>query len=83
MKKQTLIQLVQVILGIVIGALVTLWIVRYRESRHLLRTKYTDWRKLNLVLDMVEKNYVDTLNREGMTDAAIVAALSRLDPHSV
>ena len=83
MKKQTLIQLIQVILGIVIGALITLWIVRYRESRHLLRTKYADWRKLNLVLDMVEKNYVDTLNREGMTDAAIVAALSQLDPHSV
>ena len=83
MKKQTLIQLVQVILGIVIGALITLWIVRYREAQHLLRTKYADWRKLNLVLDMVEKNYVDTLNREGMTDAAIVAALSKLDPHSV
>ena len=83
MKKQTLIQLVQVILGIVIGALITLWIVRYREAQHLLRTKYVDWRKLNLVLDMVEKNYVDTLNREGMTDAAIVAALSKLDPHSV
>ena len=32
MKKQTLIQLVQVILGIVIGALITLWIVRYREA---------------------------------------------------
>ena len=83
MKKQTLIQLVQVILGIVIGALITLWIVRYRENHHLLRTKYVDWRKLNLVLDIVEKNYVDTLNREGMTDAAIVAALSQLDPHSV
>ena len=67
MKKQTLIQLVQVILGIVIGALITLWIVRYREAQHLLRTKYADWRKLNLVLDMVD----------------IVAALSKLDPHSV
>ncbi len=32
---------------------------------------------------MVEKNYVDTLDREGMTDAAINAALSQLDPHSV
>lgn len=83
MKKETLIQIVQVILGIVIGALIALWIVRYREAKHLLRTKYADWRKLNLVLEMVEKNYVDTLNREGMTDAAISAALSKLDPHSV
>jgi len=83
MKKQTVIQLIQVILGIIIGALITLWVVRYREAKHMLRTKYVDWRKLNLVLDMVEKNYVDTLNREGMTDAAISAALSKLDPHSV
>ena len=76
-------QFLQVVLGVVIGALVTLSIVRYRDAKHLVRTRYTDWRKLNLVLDIVEKNYVDTLNREGMTDAAIVAALSRLDPHSV
>ena len=76
-------QIIQVILGVVIGALITLTIVRYRDAKHLINTRYTDWRKLNLVLDMVEKNYVDTLNRKGMTDAAITAALSQLDPHSV
>ena len=76
-------QVLQVVLGVVIGALVTLSIVRYREARHLIKTRYTDWGKLNLVLDIVEKNYVDTLNRKGMTDAAVSAALSRLDPHSV
>ena len=76
-------QLMQVVLGVVIGALVTLSIVRYRDAKHLISTRYNDWSKLNLVLDIVEKNYVDTLNREGMTDAAVTAALSRLDPHSV
>lgn len=76
-------QVLQVVLGVVIGALVTLSIVRYREAKHLIKTRYTDWGKLNLVLDIVEKNYVDTLNRKGMTDAAVSAALSRLDPHSV
>ena len=76
-------QIIQVVLGVVIGALITLSVVRYRDAKHLIDTRYSDWRKLNLVLDMVEKNYVDTLDREGMTDAAIVAALSRLDPHSV
>ena len=83
MKKQTLIQLVQVLLGILIGVLCTLSVAHYRETRHLVKTRYTDWTKLNLILDLVEKNYVDTLNREGMTDAAVAAALSRLDPHSV
>ncbi len=82
-RKQLALQIVQVVLGVVIGALVTLSVFRYRETRHLMQTRYADWRKLNLVLDMVEKNYVDTLDREGMTDAAIVAALGKLDPHSV
>ena len=82
-RNRTGLQILQVVLGVVIGALLTLTVVRYRESRHLIQTRYGDWRKLNLVLDMVEKNYVDTLNREGMTDAAISAALSKLDPHSV
>ena len=82
-KKRTGLQVMQVVLGVVIGALVTLSIVRYREAKHLIDTRYTDWRKLNMVLDIVEKNYVDTLNRKGMTDAAVSAALSRLDPHSV
>ena len=83
MKKSTLLQILQVVLGIVIGALLTLSLVRYQESKHLVKTRYTDWRKLNLVLDLVEKNYVDTLDREGMTDAAVSAALAKLDPHSV
>ncbi|MBR4775446.1 MAG: S41 family peptidase [Bacteroidales bacterium] len=76
-------QILQVILGVIIGALVTLLAVRYREYRHLVRTSYEDWNKLNVVLDLVEKNYVDTLNREKMTDEAIAAALASLDPHSV
>ena len=83
MKRNTLLQLLQVIMGIVIGALLALYTVRYREAKHMVKTRYTDWRKLNLVLDLVQKNYVDTLDQEGMTDAAVVAALAKLDPHSV
>ena len=76
-------QVLQVVLGVVIGVLVTLSVVRYRDAKHLINTRYKDWGKLNLVLDIIEKNYVDTLNRKGMTDAAVTAALSSLDPHSV
>ena len=82
-KKRLVIQIVQLLLALAIGALTTLSVIRYRETQHLISTRYVDWRKLNLVLDMVEENYVDTLDQEAMTDAAIVAALSRLDPHSV
>ncbi|MBR1705527.1 MAG: S41 family peptidase [Bacteroidales bacterium] len=83
MKKNLLLPLLQVVLAALIGALVTLSVVKYNESRRLIRAKYADWRKLNLILEMVEKNYVDTIDRSGMTDAAVVAALAELDPHSV
>lgn len=82
-KRGTGLQAMQVVLGVVIGVLVTLSVVRYREAKHMMSLRYNDWSKLNLVLDIVEKNYVDTLNRSGMTDAAVTAALSRLDPHSL
>ena len=83
MKKASWLQWAQVLLGILIGALVTLSVVKYRENQRILNAKYAEWRKLNLILDVVEKNYVDTLDYESMTDAAITAALARLDPHSV
>ena len=44
---------------------------------------YNRWRKLNLILQEVQKNYVDTIDIKEMTDAAVVAALGKLDPHSV
>ena len=78
MQKKTLFQLLQVALGILMGVLVTLSVVRYRERQHLYNTRYGEWRKLNLILDLVEKNYVDTLNRESMTNAAVEAALAKL-----
>ena len=81
--KKTLSQILQLLLGIVIGVLITLIAVRYRESRHLNKISKVDWAKLNLILGIVQKNYVDTLDQAGMTDAAVEAALSKLDPHSV
>ena len=81
--KKTYVQILQVLLGVLIGILLTLLAVRYRESRHINQLSRVDWGKLNLILGIVEKNYVDTLDKEGMTEAAVSAALSKLDPHSV
>lgn len=39
--------------------------------------------KLNSILNIIESNYVDTVNREELTEAAIPAILKKLDPHSV
>ena len=82
-KKQSWIRIAEVLLGVLLGAVLTLTVVRYRESRRILSAKYIEWRKLNLILSEIERNYVDTLDQAGMTDAAIAGALAQLDPHSV
>lgn len=71
------------LLGILLGVLLTLITVRMAGFHKEFDGDYNRWRKLNLILQEVEKNYVDTIDMETMTDAAVVAALAELDPHSV
>ena len=75
--------LLTAVLGIVLGVLATLIVVKYTDSRKEFDGDYNRWRKLNLILQEVERNYVDTIDMKAMTDAAVVAALSELDPHTV
>ena len=70
------------ILGVVLGAVLALSFSKVWEKRKF-DGDYNRWRKLNLILQEVQKNYVDTIDMKGMTDAAVVAALTELDPHSV
>jgi carboxyl-terminal processing protease len=39
--------------------------------------------KLNNILNIIESEYVDTVNRNDLVEAAIPAILKKLDPHSV
>lgn len=71
------------LLGVLLGVLLTLTADKAVFSKRKFDGDYNRWRKLNLILQEVEKNYVDTINMEGMTDAAVVAALAELDPHSL
>ena len=71
------------VLGVVIGALLVVTIQKVTENNRRLEAQYRDWRKLNLVLQKADEMYVDTIDHKNVTDAAIVAALSKLDPHSV
>ena len=71
------------VLGILVGALTVMTYNTYLQKKNLYRTQYGEWRKLNLILDQIDRNYVDTVDNEKLTDAAIVAALAELDPHSV
>lgn len=70
------------LLGVVLGVLLTLVFGKVYEKKEF-DGDYNRWRKLNLILQEVEKNYVDTIDKTGMTDAAVIAALAELDPHSV
>ena len=82
-QQQRWIRLAEVLLGVLLGVVLTLTVVRYREKNRILNAKYVEWRKLNLILDEIEKNYVDTIDQAGVTDAAIAGALAKLDPHSM
>ena len=63
------------LLGVVLGVLLTLVSGKVFEKKKF-DGDYNRWRKLNLILQEVQKNYVDTIDMEGMTDAAVVAALA-------
>lgn len=75
--------LIIALLGVLIGAGIVLTADKISASRQRIRTEYQDWRKLNLVLQCLEKNYVDTIDHKKVTDAAITAALAALDPHTI
>lgn len=71
------------LLGVAVGALLVLTINKINERNSAIRADYSEWRKLNLILQKVEENYVDTINYKEVSEAAIVAALAKLDPHTV
>lgn len=83
MKKiESNLNIVTVLLGVIIGVLLTNLVIKILPEKKF-DGDYERWRKLNLILQEVQKNYVDTIDMKGMTDAAVVAALAELDPHSV
>lgn len=70
------------LLGVAIGILSTIIVdTAIKQRRKAVSDR--DWSKLNLVLQQVQENYVDTVNVSDVTEAAIAAALASLDPHSV
>ena len=71
------------VLGILLGVLGTCLVFSIGGRHSKLDGNYSQWRKLNLILEQVQKNYVDTVDVKKVTDAAVVASLATLDPHSV
>lgn len=71
------------LLGVAVGVLCTLLVFTVAGGHKKLKGDYTQWRKLNLILQEVQKNYVDTIDVKKITDAAVEASLATLDPHSI
>jgi carboxyl-terminal processing protease len=82
MKKKDLYTLTVALLGIVVGVLLAMTVQSARSARKI-RVSDAGWQKLNLILQTVSKEYVDTIDYKTVTEAAISEALACLDPHSV
>ena len=63
------------LLGVVLGVLIAMVTFKMLPEKKF-DGDYDRWRKLNRILQEVQKNYVDTIDMAGMTDAAVVAALA-------
>ena len=82
MKKKDLYTLTVAVLGIVVGILLSMTVNSVRSARKI-RVSDAGWQKLNLILQTVSNEYVDTIDYKAVTEAAISEALASLDPHSV
>ncbi len=70
------------LLGVAIGILATLAFQLF-FGRGPATDAGGDWRKVSLILESIDRNYVDSVDHGKVTDAVASAALSALDPHSV
>jgi len=55
----------------------------FNSYRRALAVKAGNWDKLMLVLSQIDQNYVDSINKNDITERIIPYILENLDPHSV
>lgn len=79
MKKTTILT---ALAGLLAGILLVLVVQKTSGHGRMMRVVNNDWRKINLVLQTMDENYVDTIDKNKVSEAAIHAALAALDPHS-
>lgn len=65
----------------VAGGLITKY-VDYQKDRRL-KVNSHDWDKISLILNQIERNYVDDIDYSAITENTIPYILKELDPHSV
>ena len=67
-----------IIAGVIMGSLLT----AKRQSAVNIASPHKQTGKLDNVLDFIEDNYVDTVNRKKLEENTLTAMLKQLDPHS-
>lgn len=72
-----------VAIAVVLGILVGIILPRKNDSAAQLPGIRPRNDKLSTILNIIERNYVDSVNRDNLVEAAIPAILKKLDPHSV
>ncbi len=73
---------VMLALALIAGILIGRYLPRqdYSPQHSSIRSRND---KLNSILNIIESNYVDSVNRNDLVETAIPAILKKLDPHSV
>jgi len=67
-----------VIVGLIMGSMLSI----KRQSTVNIVSPHKQNGKLDNVLDFIEDNYVDTINRKKLEESTLTAMLKQLDPHS-
>ncbi len=73
--------LIWALIFLMTGALITKYVDFQKERR--LRVNSHEWDKLSLILNQIEKNYVDDIDYPAITEKTIPLILKELDPHSI
>ena len=82
MNSQNRNNLAAALLGVLVGALAVL-LVFVSTGKHTACRQYPEWRKLDLALQSISDNYVDSVETKAVSEKAIGSILSQLDPHSI
>ena len=78
MSKETKTSILIAILGIILGALITLsaYSIAELKNRNKIKVDYAEWQKLGLILHQIENNYVDTIDVQKVTQAIMLTSKS-------
>jgi carboxyl-terminal processing protease len=80
--KRTVLLPLLIAFSLVTGILIGIYLPRKSDlPQHFGINQKSD--KLNMLLNRIESDYVDTVNRRELVETAIPAILKKLDPHSV